>query len=62
MSRAWCLVFDDVDDEVDNNHDDDFYYLLKSLGVRPKWGEKQPFKHMTKHGKLGEILENSEKI
>jgi hypothetical protein len=30
--------------------------------VRPKWGEKKPFKNMTKHGKLGEIMENSEKI
>jgi len=39
MSRdVSCLVFDDVDDEVDNNHDDDFYYSLKSLGGETQMG------------------------
>jgi hypothetical protein len=29
--------------------------------VRPKWGEKNPFKNMRKHGKLGKIMEDNEK-
>jgi len=29
--------------------------------VRPKWGEKKPFKNMRKHGKLGKIMEDNEK-
>ena len=34
----------------------------KVWGVRPKWGEKNPFKNMRKHGKLGKIMEDNEKI
>ena len=34
----------------------------KVWGVRPKWGEKNPFKNMRKNGKLGKIMEDNEKI
>jgi hypothetical protein len=30
--------------------------------VRPKWGEKKPFKNMGIHGNLGKIMEDNEKI
>ena len=38
------------------------YIYWKVWGVRPKWGEKTTFKNMRKHGKLGKIMEDNEKI
>ena len=60
MSRAWCLTM--LTMRLTITMMTIFIIHWKVWGVRPKWGEKKPFKNMTKHGKLGEIMENSEKI
>ena len=54
--RTWFLLSQHFPGSVKKcNH-------WKVWGVRPKWGEKNPFKNMRKHGKLGKIMEDNEKI